>query len=140
MEGKMVYRRKGRQERGSTRIVLTRITEEEYQEWKMRSEMLGITLSEYIRSNVRKGNTDVIIKKVIEIAPLVEIASQYGKIGSNINQIAHYLNGGAEWSDAMRKSLSDNLAAMYSETKRLAKVVDEINGNHKTQGDEKRRL
>lgn len=136
----MVYRRKGRRERGSTRIVLTRISEEEYREWKARSEMLGITLSEYIRSNVRKGSTDVIIKKEMEIAPLVEIAAQYGKIGSNINQIAHFLNGGAEWSEALQKTLSENLAAMYSETKRLAKVVDEINGNHKTQGNEKRRL
>ena len=136
----MVYRRKGKQERGSTRIVLTRISEEEYQEWKRRSEMLGITLSEYIRSNVRKGSTDVVIKKQIEIMPLVEIASQYGKIGSNINQIAHYLNSGEEWSRQLFDSLTFNLQEMYRTTKELAKAVEEINGNHKTQSNEKFRL
>ena len=136
----MTYKRKNRQERGSTRIVLTRISESEYEEWKRRSELLGITLSEYIRSAVRKSKTEVIIKKQIEIKSLTEIAAQYGKIGSNINQIAHYLNGGTEWSESLLQSLTDNLAAMYSETKRLAKVVDEVNGYHKTQGNEKCRL
>lgn len=132
----MTYKRKNRQERGSTRIVLTRISESEYEEWKRRSELLGITLSEYIRNAVRKGKTEVIIKKQIEIKPLTEIADQYGKIGNNINQIAHYLNGGAEWSESLLQSLTDNLAAMYSETRHLAKVVDEINGYHKTQSNE----
>ena len=136
----MAYRRKGKQERGSTRIVLTRISEEEYEEWKRRSELLGITLSEYIRSAVRKSKTDIIIKKQIEIDPLIEIAAQYGKIGSNINQIAHYLNGGAEWSQALINDLAGNLKEMYLNTKRLSKVVDEINGDYKTQSNEKLRL
>lgn len=136
----MVYRRKGKQERGSTRIVLTRISEEEYEEWKRRSELLGITLSEYIRSAVRKSKTDVIIKKQIDIEPLIEIAAQYGKIGSNINQIAHYLNGGAEWSQALINDLAGSLKEMYLNSKRLSKVVDEINGNYKAQSNEKRRL
>ena len=136
----MVYRRKGKQERGSTRIVLTRISESEYEEWKHRSELLDITLSEYIRSAVRKSKTDVIIKKQIDIEPLVEIAAQYGKIGSNINQIAHYLNGGADWSQALINNLAESLKEMYLNTKRLAKVVDEINGDYKAQSNEKLRL
>lgn len=123
----MVYRRKGKQERGSTHIVLTRIPEEEYEEWKHRSELLGITLSEYIRSAVRKSKTDVIVKKQIDIEPLIEIAAQYGKIGSNINQIAHYLNGGAEWSQALINDLAGSLKEMYLNTKRLSKTIDEIN-------------
>lgn len=136
----MNYKRKGRQERGSTHIVLTRISEDEYKEWKRRSELLGITLSEYVRSTVRKGKTEVILKKPIEIKPLTEIAAQYGRIGNNINQIAHYLNSGAEWSELLLQSLTDNLANMYSVTKHLAKVVDELNGYHKTQSNEKCRL
>ena len=136
----MVYKRKGKQERGSTRIVLTRISEEEYEEWKRRSELLGITLSEYIRSAVRKSKTDIIIKKQIEIDPLIEIAAQYGKIGSNINQIAHHLNSGAIWTKRVLENLNNNLDEMYRVTKRLSKVVDEINGDYKTQSNEKFKL
>ena len=136
----MTYRRKGRQERGSTRAVLTRISEEEYEEWKRRAEMLGITLSEYIRSTIRKSKTEVTVKQKVEIRPLIEIASQYGKIGSNINQIAHHLNSGEEWSDQLRDSLEETLTELRAEVKKMAKVVDEINGYHKTQGTQKFKL
>lgn len=136
----MTYRRKGRQERGSTRAVLTRISEEEYEEWKRRAEMLGITLSEYIRSTIRKSKTEVTVKQKVEIRPLIEIASQYGKIGSNINQIAHHLNSGEEWSDQLRESLEETLTELRAEVKIMAKVVDEINGYHKTQGTQKFKL
>ena len=131
----MVYRRKGKQERGSTRIVLTRISSEEYEEWKHRSEMLGITLSEYIRSAVRKSKTDVIIKQQIEIEPLIDIAAQYGKIGSNINQIAHYLNGGSNWSQALLDDMSRNLKEMYLNTKKLSQTVYTINNDYRNKGN-----
>ena len=136
----MTYRRKGKQERGSTRAVLTRISEDEYEEWKRRAEMLGITLSEYIRSTIRKSKTEVTVKQKVEIKPLIDIASQYGKIGSNINQIAHHLNSGEEWSDQLRESMEEALTELRAEVKKLAKVVDEINGYHKTQSAKKFRL
>ena len=136
----MAYRRKGRQERGSTHIVLTRISEEEYLEWKRRSEMLDITLSEYIRNAVRKGETSVIIKKEIPIDALVNIASQYGMISNNFNQIAHQLNSTGIWSQRLLDNLNRNLQDMRSTTQKFAKVVDEINGDYKTQGNEKFRL
>ena len=42
----MKYRKKGRQERGSTREVKTRIPVSEYEEWKDRADMLNITVAE----------------------------------------------------------------------------------------------
>ena len=136
----MNYRRKGRQERGSTRRVMTRVSEEEYTEWHRRAELLGITVSEYVRRCVRTGKVEIIVKKEISIEPIVQIAAEYGKIGNNINQIAHYLNSTGVWSQRLLDNLNNNLKEMYSTTKNLAKVVDEINGNYKTQSNEKRRL
>ena len=139
----MVFKRKGRQERsasGNTRMVHVRLTENEYNEWVRRSQLLGITLSDYIRKTVRKSNTEVIIKKEINIDPLVDIAGQYGKIGNNLNQIAHYLNSTGIWSQRLRDNLADNLKEMYFTTKKLAKVVDEINGDYKTQSNERFQL
>ena len=121
-------------------MVRTRIPIEEYKEWKRRAELLDITVASYIRDCVRKGNVNVIIKKEIEITPLVEIAAQYGRIGNNINQIAHHLNSGAIWTKRVLENLNNNLDEMYRVTKRLSKVVDEINGDYKTQSNEKLRL
>ena len=136
----MTYKRKGRQERGSTREVKTRISVSEYEEWKHRADLAEITVAEYIRSCVRDAKINVIIKNEIKIKPLVDIAAQYGKIGSNLNQIARYLNSTSVWSQKLLANITDNLQAMYITTKQLAKVVDEINGDYKTQGNEKFRL
>ena len=136
----MTYKRKGRQERGSTREVKTRISVSEYEEWKHRADLAGITVAEYIRSCVRNGRINVIIKNEIEIKPLADIAQQYRKIGNNLNQIAHYLNSTSVWSQRLLDNLTGNLQAMYATTKKLAKVVDEINGDYKTQSNEKLRL
>ena len=136
----MTYKRKGRQERGSTREVKTRISVSEYEEWKHRADLAGITVAEYIRSCVRNGRINVIIKNEIEIKPLADIAQQYGTIGSNLNLIAHYLNSTSVWSQRLLEHLTGNLQAMYATTKKLAKVVDEINGDYKTQSNEKFRL
>ena len=97
----MTYKRKGRRERGSTREVKTRISVSEYEEWKHRANLAGITVAEYIRACVRNGRINVIIKNEIEIKPLADIAQQYGKIGSNLNQIAHYLNSTSVWSQRL---------------------------------------
>ena len=138
-----MYRKKGKQERlgtGNTRMIHVRLTDAEYYEWLHRSQLLGITLSDYVRQSVRNSVTEVIIKNEISIDPLVDIAAEYGKIGSNLNQIAHYLNSTGIWSQRLLENLTGNLQAMYATTKKLAKVVDEINGDYKTQSYEKFRL
>ena len=71
----MTYKRKGRQERGSTREVKTRIPVDEYEEWKHRADLAGTTVAEYIRSCVREGKINVVIKNEIVITPLVDIAA-----------------------------------------------------------------
>ena len=136
----MYYRRKGKQDRGSDRRIITRVSEEEFKEWHRRAELLGITLSEYVRRCVRNAEISVVIRNSIDIKPLSEIAAQYGKIGNNINQIAHYLNSGDEWSDQMRNEIEMCLIEMHLTTKNLSKVVGELNGYRKTQSNEKFQL
>lgn len=136
----MIYRRKGRQERGSDRRIITRVSEEEFMEWHRRADLLGITLSEYVRQCVRNAEINVVIRNIIDIKPLSEIAAQYGKIGNNINQVAHYLNSGTSWSEEIRKQMEVNLTEMYLATKQLARTIGEINGYRKTQSNEKFRL
>ena len=123
-------RKKGRQERGCTREVKTRISKEEYQEWKDRADKLGLTLAEYIRQNVRAGKVDVYIKDYMDISALVEIAGAYGKIGNNFNQIAHHLNSKLPWTKTLITKMNTSLMEMRETTESLAKTVDKINEEH----------
>lgn len=133
-------KKKGKQDRGSTKRVITRVSEEEFAEWHHRAELMGITLSEYLRRCVRDAKIEVEIRHIIDIKALSEIAAQYGRIGNNINQIAHYLNSGPGWSNRILNKLECSMEEMQQTTKELSKVVGEINGYRKTQSNEKFQL
>lgn len=126
----MKYRKKGRQERGSTREVKTRIPVSEYEEWKDRADMLNITVAEYIRQCVRHGKVEIYIKDYMDISALVEIAAAFRKIGNNFNQIAAHLNSRLPWTQTLLANMDSNLMEMRKTIKALAHITDKINKDH----------
>ena len=77
-------------------IIKTRLDDEEYSDFLRRLELYGISQSEFIRQSV----SGAIIRPVITVSPvndellsaLGKLTAEYGKIGSNLNQIARSLN------------------------------------------------
>ena len=78
------------------RVVKTRMTDEEYEEFTDRLSVSGIGQSEFIRQCINKAT----IRPVITLSPindavleqLGKLIAEYGKIGGNLNQIARFLN------------------------------------------------
>ena len=76
--------------------IKTRLDDEEYVDFLRRQELYGMNQSEFIRQAV-SGAT---IRPVITVSPvndellsaLGKLTAEYGKIGSNLNQIARSLN------------------------------------------------
>ena len=81
-----------------THLVKTRLDDAEYEEFLKRIELYGMNQSEFIRQSV-SGAT---VKPIITVHPvndellsaLGKLTAEYGRIGSNLNQIARHLN---EW-------------------------------------------
>ena len=77
-------------------VIKTRMTNEEYTDFTERAKICGISQSEFIRRAI----DDAVIKPIITVSPINEnllsavglLTAQLGKIGSNLNQIARYLN------------------------------------------------
>ena len=77
-------------------IIKTRLDDEEYSDFLRRLELYGMNQSEFIRQAV-SGAT---IRPVITVSPvndellsaMSKLTAEYGKIGSNLNQIARSLN------------------------------------------------
>ena len=113
-------------EKGATVQVHIVVQEDDKRQWKETAELLGISLSDYVRQSVRSSRIRFEVRPKIEIKGLAELIAQYGKIGSNINQIARHLNEGRDWSD------TDCLEGMEDCRQTLMKVVDMINGDHQT--------
>ena len=79
-----------------SRVVKTRLSEEEYADFTARLAPYGISQSEFLRQAIRRAT----IRPVIHVSAVNDellsavgkLAAEYGKIGGNLNQIARYLN------------------------------------------------
>ncbi len=83
----------------------------------------GLSLSDYIRSVL--SNRKVIVKpEIVYNDPrILKALGDIGKIGSNLNQIAHQLNAGEAFSNSMSeqlRSLTKQLLQMRNEIKEMA--------------------
>ena len=119
-----------------SRVVKTRLTDEEYADFTARLAPYGMSQSEFIRQAITRAT----IRPIVTVSPVNDellsavgkLIAEYGKIGGNLNQIARTLN---EWhspypqlAGEVRAAVSD-LAALKFEV--LQKVGDAV-GNIQT--------
>ena len=86
---------------------------------------IGISQSEFIRQAVFTAKVNVTVQPVFQSDTLDEIAAQYGKIGSNLNQIAHYLNGGNPMQAHLLRDINHCLADLQSLKQQIEKLAGE---------------
>ena len=114
-----------------SRVVKTRMTEEEYAEFAQRLSAYHMSQAEFIRQAI----TGAAIRPIITVSPVNDellaavgkLTAEYGRIGGILNQIARYLNEyGVPYnalSGEVRVAISD-LAALKFEV--LRKVGDAV--------------
>lgn len=117
-------------------VVKTRLTEEERQDFEEKCRTFSISQSEYLRQAIFYGKVSTTIKVTANneemLTAVSGLVAQYGKIGSNLNQIARHLN---EYSLPYRElavelnGYATELAALKYE---VLKVIGEAYGNDKT--------
>ncbi len=119
-----------------SRVVKTRLSEDEYADFTARLSPYGISQSEFLRQAIRRAT----IRPVVHVSAVNDellsaigkLTAEYGRIGGNLNQIARYLNEyGAPYnalSSEVRTAIAD-LAALKYEV--LQKVGDAV-GNTQT--------
>ncbi|MBR2927604.1 MAG: plasmid mobilization relaxosome protein MobC [Oscillospiraceae bacterium] len=114
-----------------THIVKTRLDDEEHACFLRRLEVYGMNQSEFIREAIAGATIKpTIVATLVSddlLAAIGKLTAEFGKIGSNLNQIARHLN---EWRSpypAMAKELQDatvDLAMLKLEV--MEKVGDAI--------------
>ena len=114
-----------------THIVKTRLDDEEHAEFLHRLEVYGMNQSEFIREAIAGVTVrPVIVASMVSddlLAAIGRLTAEFGKLGSNLNQIARHLN---EWHSPypdMAKELRDaavDLAMLKFDV--LKKVGDAI--------------
>ena len=77
-----------------SRVVKTRLSEDEYADFTARLAPYGISQSEFLRQAIRRTT----IRPVVHVSAVNDellsavgkLAAEYGRIGGNLNQIARY--------------------------------------------------
>ena len=117
-----------------SRVIKTRLTEEEYAEFSERVTLCQMSQSEYIRQALIKSR----IRPVITVSPVNDellaavgkLTAEYGRIGGNLNQIARYLNEyGVPYnalSGEVRVAISDLAALKFEVLQKVGEAVGNI--------------
>ncbi len=117
-------------------VVKTRLTEEERQDFEEKCKTYSLSQSDYLRQAIFYGKVSTTIKVSAGSEKMLmavsKLVAQYGKIGSNLNQIARRLNEYRipyrELASELRTCASD-LASLKFE---VLKVIGEAYGNDQT--------
>ena len=92
----------------------------------------GISHGEYIRRQLKKGKVVVKQETIAEVPLLKSLISEFGKIGSNLNQIAHYFNGGGNRSREIYENIERAITELYQMKFEVEKLGGEVYGHTQT--------
>ena len=117
-----------------SRVVKTRMTEEEYADFAARLAPYEISQSEFIRQAVKRAT----IRPIVTVSPVNDellaaigkLTAEYGRIGGNLNQIARTLN---EWhspypqlAGEVRSAASDLAALKFEVLRKVGEAVGNV--------------
>lgn len=117
-----------------SRVVKTRLTDEEYADFAARLAPYGISQSEFLRRAIRGA----VIRPVVTVSPVNDellaaigkLTAEYGRIGGNLNQIARALNEhGAPYTalaGRVRSALADLAALKYEVLEKAGEAVGNL--------------
>ena len=96
-----------------THPVMLRFTDTEYERLLFYAEAARLPLAEYIRKQVTGKPVKIKYEIVADLPELKKLIAEFGKIGSNLNQIARHFNSGGIHSQEMRKRINQGISDIY---------------------------
>ena len=112
------------------RKVTIRMTEVMYESLEQDAIRAGLTVSDYARELLLDNKPVVKQEIVFDSEELLHVLGDMGKIGSNLNQIAHHLNGGGRWSGELKSEVMQAVIALYKIRDMVKEMSGEYRGGH----------
>lgn len=109
-------------------FVAVRLSDVELELLDYGASALNISRSEFLRKLLVEKEIQNRIEIVADMEILRKLVSEYGKIGSNLNQIAKYFNSGGERSLAIESEIHQCIADLFRLRKEVLKMAGEKNG------------
>lgn len=106
----------------SNRITL-RFDDTEYERICNNAHESGLSISEYLRKLILNGKITLKYEIVADMPELQRLATEFGKIGGNLNQIARFFNMGGVRSKAMQDEFHECIYQIFEMRKEISKLA-----------------
>ena len=111
--------------------ITVKLTDIELELLNQKAEMAGTSKAEYLRSLLIGTLIKVRYEIVADMQDLRKLVGEYGKIGSNLNQIAKYFNTGGERSLAMEDEIRQCISELFVLRKEVLRLAGDFRGSIK---------
>ena len=115
-----------------TRYIHFRVTDDMYELIADEAEKARMSVSEYCRKLATDHKVTVHQEMVFDSSELLKQLGDMGKIGSNLNQIAHHLNEGNPMYEDMKKEIYRCITDIKEIRDNIRSITGEYRGDIKT--------
>ena len=112
------------------KYIRARLTESEKKDFDERLAVSNLSQTEYIRQAIFQSKINITIRIECSLEQMYELISQYGKIGSNLNQIAKYLNQGGYLSRELAVDIRHTITDLDDLKYKILEVVGKSYGHN----------
>ena len=110
--------------------VTIRLTDTEFSIIENAAEQAEMSISEYMRTQTMQGQVNARFEIVADVAEIKKLIGEFGKIGSNLNQIARYFNQGGIISTEMKNEIRKSLRDIYEIKYEVMKMAGDFHGSN----------
>lgn len=109
--------------------VTIRLTDTEFSIIENAATQAEMSISEYMRTQTMEGKVNARFEIVANVDQTKKLIGEFGKIGSNLNQIARYFNQGGVLSSEMRNEIRKSLRDIYEMKYEVMKMAGDFRGS-----------
>lgn len=106
--------------------IMLRLTDTEYEIVSTNAKNANLTLAEYARKQIMNKKVIVKYELVADLPELKKLIAEFGKIGSNLNQIARHAGSGGIHSQEMQKAINQGIADIYEMKYEVLKLAGDF--------------
>ena len=121
----MARPKKDRELRHKHQIML-RLTDTEYEIISENAKAANLPLAEFARKQIMNQKVIAKYEIVADLLELKKLVAEFGKIGSNLNQIARHFNSGGIHSQEMRRAIDQSVARIYEMKYEVLKMAGDF--------------
>lgn len=107
-----------------------RMNDTEYELLQERANAVNMSIAEFIRNALDNQQVTIKYELVADVPEIKKLIGEFGKIGSNLNQIARHLNSGGAVTPEIITDVRTAILDLDDLKYDILKIVGEAYGNH----------